>query len=155
MNVESNISIEDVLLNRKYLTNKVKKFGFDNLEHAQNCKNLVEILDTFACISTDPIDLESDDCVMAKEEIMPIFSVFMRTIAETDECKRIGNRLSKSKSKKNQKIVKQPKIDEATLFQLSGFALQLGAQRNETVSIDQALKFLLDHAVKTIHFSKV
>lgn len=155
MNAETKISIEDVLLNRKYLTNKVKKYGFDNLDHAANCKELVDVLELYSYIHTDKIDLDSNDAVMADEEIMPVFNKVMLTISKSDESefKRIANRLSKSKSKKSQKTEKQQKIDDSTLFQLSGFALQLGAQKKETVSIDQALKFLLEHAVKTIRFS--
>lgn len=155
MNTETNISIEDVLLNRKYLTNKVKKYGFDNLNHASDCKELVDLLDLYAYVRTGPIDLDSNDGMMANEEIMPVFNKVMLTISKSDESefKRIGNRLSKSKSKKIQKTEKQQKIDDATLFQLNGFALQLGELKGEKISIGQALKFLLDHAVKTIQFS--
>lgn len=151
MNTDNQITFNEILANRKYLTNQAKKIAFDHLDLGIMCKDLVMLFDKYENLSGSDHDRaeEAELC----SQILDSFEFFMDKIEGISESKRIRNRLSKSKSKKSQKTEKQQKIDDATLFQLNGFALQLGEQKGEKVSIDQALKFLLEHAVKTIRFS--
>jgi hypothetical protein len=151
MNTDNQFAFNEILANRKYLTNQAKKIAFDHLDLGIMCKDLVMLFDKYENLK----DSDQDQAELTKlcSEILDSFEFFMDKIGGISESQRIRNRLSKSKSKKNQKTEKQQKIDDATLFQLNGFALQLGELKGEKVSIGQALKFLLDHAVKTIQFS--
>lgn len=151
MSANTNISIEEILENRKYLIKQAVQIEYFNPTHSGVCKSLANQLADYSELETSYNDIH--ELGIAKEDILSAFIALMDRIRESAVHERIRNRLSKSKSKKIKKTEKQPKIDDSTLFQLSGFALQLGAQKNETVSIDQALKFLLEHAVKTIRFS--
>ena len=151
MNTEINIPFEEIIANSKYLVKQAKIIGFGEPLFERECKELIDNLKLHdELIKSNDNSGELDEF---KNDVTSAFKAFMYAIRKLKESGQIRNRLCKSTAGKKHAVVKPQKIDDATLFQLSGFALQLGAQRDEKVSIDQALKFLLDHADKTIRFS--